>query len=179
DDIKGYNNRFHELALMCLDLVTPKKKNIERYVRGILDRVKANITSSKPQNKRQEAAKAYVATPTRGKIWKKDAVEEAPTGTLEPTFLEDIFKKLSDAKALYFYQLRILIYAVAKLEFEEDPHEEPEEDHEEEPEEVLELEVDDEADWDEKMNEHELIFPIRKWALPNDHLLSLLTLRRR
>nr|GEV74801.1 hypothetical protein [Tanacetum cinerariifolium] len=48
DDIEGYNNRFHELALMCPDLVTPKKKNIERYVRGILDRVKANVTSSKP-----------------------------------------------------------------------------------------------------------------------------------
>ncbi|GJW00020.1 hypothetical protein Tco_1555271 [Tanacetum coccineum] len=30
DDIEGYNNRFHELALMCPDLVTPERKKIER-----------------------------------------------------------------------------------------------------------------------------------------------------
>ncbi|GKA83155.1 hypothetical protein Tco_0789903 [Tanacetum coccineum] len=48
DDIKAYNNRFHELSLMCLDLVTPKKKKIERYIRGLPERVKVNVTSSKP-----------------------------------------------------------------------------------------------------------------------------------
>ncbi|GJY56916.1 putative reverse transcriptase domain-containing protein, partial [Tanacetum coccineum] len=48
DDIEGYNNRFHELALMCPDLVTPEKKKIERYIRGLPERVKANVTSSKP-----------------------------------------------------------------------------------------------------------------------------------
>ncbi|GKA77360.1 putative reverse transcriptase domain-containing protein [Tanacetum coccineum] len=30
DDIKAYNNRFHELALMCPDLVPNEKKKIER-----------------------------------------------------------------------------------------------------------------------------------------------------
>ncbi|GJU69294.1 reverse transcriptase domain-containing protein [Tanacetum coccineum] len=34
DDIEGYNNHFHKLALVCLDLVTPEKK-IERYIRGL------------------------------------------------------------------------------------------------------------------------------------------------
>ncbi|GJR88431.1 hypothetical protein Tco_0212442 [Tanacetum coccineum] len=48
DDIEGYNNRFHELSLMCPDLVTPKNKKIERYIRGLPERVKANVTSSKP-----------------------------------------------------------------------------------------------------------------------------------
>nr|GEU44870.1 reverse transcriptase domain-containing protein [Tanacetum cinerariifolium] len=48
DNIEGYNNRFHELAMMCLDLVTPERKKIERYVRGLPERVKANVTSSKP-----------------------------------------------------------------------------------------------------------------------------------
>ncbi|GJW68700.1 putative reverse transcriptase domain-containing protein [Tanacetum coccineum] len=48
DYIEGYNNRFHELALMCPDLVTPEKNKIERYIRGLLERVKANVTSSKP-----------------------------------------------------------------------------------------------------------------------------------
>ncbi|GKA89915.1 putative reverse transcriptase domain-containing protein [Tanacetum coccineum] len=48
DDIEAYNNRFHELALMCPELVPTEKKNIERYVRGFPERIKGNITSSKP-----------------------------------------------------------------------------------------------------------------------------------
>ncbi|GKA62536.1 putative reverse transcriptase domain-containing protein [Tanacetum coccineum] len=48
-DIKGYNNRFHELALMCPELVTLEKK-IKRYIRGLPKRIKANVTSSKPTN---------------------------------------------------------------------------------------------------------------------------------
>nr|GEW21815.1 reverse transcriptase domain-containing protein [Tanacetum cinerariifolium] len=89
DDIEGYKNRFHELALMYLYLVTPKKKKIEHYIRGLLERVNANVTSSKPtslhdainmawelveqlnqakaQNRRQEAKKAYVAAPAEGR----------------------------------------------------------------------------------------------------------------
>ncbi|GJS18135.1 hypothetical protein Tco_0412607 [Tanacetum coccineum] len=50
DDIKGYNNHFHGLALMCPDLVTPERKKIERYIRGLPEKVKANVTSSKPVN---------------------------------------------------------------------------------------------------------------------------------
>nr|GFA01473.1 hypothetical protein [Tanacetum cinerariifolium] len=50
DDIKGYNNRFHELALMCPDLVTPERKMIERYIRGLPKKVKVNVTASKPTN---------------------------------------------------------------------------------------------------------------------------------
>ncbi|GJX80955.1 putative reverse transcriptase domain-containing protein [Tanacetum coccineum] len=37
-----------KLALMCLDLVTPEKKKIERYIQGLPERVKENVTSSKP-----------------------------------------------------------------------------------------------------------------------------------
>ncbi|GJU92843.1 putative reverse transcriptase domain-containing protein [Tanacetum coccineum] len=48
DDIEAYNNRFHELALMCHELVPTEKKKIERYVHGFLERIKGNITSSKP-----------------------------------------------------------------------------------------------------------------------------------
>ncbi|GJS42693.1 hypothetical protein Tco_0567736 [Tanacetum coccineum] len=48
DDIVVYNNRFHELALICPDLVTPKKKKIERYIQGLPKKIKANVTSSKP-----------------------------------------------------------------------------------------------------------------------------------
>ncbi|GJW24641.1 putative reverse transcriptase domain-containing protein [Tanacetum coccineum] len=48
DNIEAYNNCFHELALTCPELVPTEKKKIERYVRGFLERIKGNITSSKP-----------------------------------------------------------------------------------------------------------------------------------
>ncbi|GKA72020.1 putative reverse transcriptase domain-containing protein [Tanacetum coccineum] len=48
DDIEAYNNHFHELVLMCPELVSTEKKNIEKYIRGFLDGVKGNVTSSKP-----------------------------------------------------------------------------------------------------------------------------------
>ncbi|GJT87486.1 putative ribonuclease H-like domain-containing protein [Tanacetum coccineum] len=48
DDIEAYNNRFHELALMCPDLVLTEKKKIERYIKEFPERIKGNITSSKP-----------------------------------------------------------------------------------------------------------------------------------
>nr|GEV81478.1 putative reverse transcriptase domain, ribonuclease H-like domain, aspartic peptidase domain protein [Tanacetum cinerariifolium] len=48
DDVEAYNNRFHGLTLMCPDLVTPERKKIERYIRGRPEKVKANITTSKP-----------------------------------------------------------------------------------------------------------------------------------
>ncbi|GKA11853.1 putative reverse transcriptase domain-containing protein [Tanacetum coccineum] len=39
---------FHELALMCPDLVPNEKKKVKRYIRGFPERIKGNITSSKP-----------------------------------------------------------------------------------------------------------------------------------
>ncbi|GJR71487.1 putative reverse transcriptase domain-containing protein [Tanacetum coccineum] len=39
---------FHELDLMCPELVPTKKIKIERYTRGFPERIKGNITSSKP-----------------------------------------------------------------------------------------------------------------------------------
>nr|GEV09982.1 reverse transcriptase domain-containing protein [Tanacetum cinerariifolium] len=48
DNIEAFNNRFHELDLMYLDLVPNEKKKIERYTRGFPERIKGNITSSRP-----------------------------------------------------------------------------------------------------------------------------------
>ncbi|GKB24927.1 hypothetical protein Tco_0864328 [Tanacetum coccineum] len=48
DDIEAYNNRFHKLALMCPELVPNEKKKIKRYIRGFLEGIKGNITSSRP-----------------------------------------------------------------------------------------------------------------------------------
>nr|GEW24964.1 putative reverse transcriptase domain-containing protein [Tanacetum cinerariifolium] len=52
DDIDGYTNYFHELAVTCPTLVTPEYKKIEqkieRYIWGLPERVQGNVTSSKP-----------------------------------------------------------------------------------------------------------------------------------
>nr|GEZ22251.1 hypothetical protein [Tanacetum cinerariifolium] len=48
DDIEAYNNRFHELALMCPELVPIEKKKVDRYIKGFPGRIKGNIISSKP-----------------------------------------------------------------------------------------------------------------------------------
>nr|GEV07180.1 putative reverse transcriptase domain-containing protein [Tanacetum cinerariifolium] len=85
DDIEAYNNRFHELALMCPDLVPNENKKIERYIKGFLKRIKGNITSARPitlheavnlarelveqANKRQETARAYATAPAEGKTY--------------------------------------------------------------------------------------------------------------
>ncbi|GJS03419.1 putative reverse transcriptase domain-containing protein [Tanacetum coccineum] len=84
DDINGYTNHFHELAVMCPTLVTHEYKKGKRYVWGLLDRIQGNVTSSKPvnvheaiymarefvdqsENQRHEAAKAYAVAPVEGK----------------------------------------------------------------------------------------------------------------
>ncbi|GJT23162.1 zf-CCHC domain-containing protein [Tanacetum coccineum] len=48
DDIEAYSNRFHELVLMCPELVPTESKKIGKYIRGFPERIKGNITSSKP-----------------------------------------------------------------------------------------------------------------------------------
>ncbi|GKF90158.1 putative reverse transcriptase domain-containing protein [Tanacetum coccineum] len=48
DDIKAYSNHFHELFLMCPELVSTESKKIEKYIRVFPKRIKGNITSSKP-----------------------------------------------------------------------------------------------------------------------------------
>ncbi|GJT11559.1 putative reverse transcriptase domain-containing protein, partial [Tanacetum coccineum] len=73
DDIEAYNNHFHDLALMCPELVPTKKKKIEKYVRGFPERIKGNITSSKPAtlhdviNMARELVEHAVQAPAEGR----------------------------------------------------------------------------------------------------------------
>ncbi|GKE72617.1 reverse transcriptase domain-containing protein, partial [Tanacetum coccineum] len=48
DDIEAYNNHFHELVLMCPELVPTENKKIEKYICRFPERIKGNITYSKP-----------------------------------------------------------------------------------------------------------------------------------
>ncbi|GJT45556.1 putative reverse transcriptase domain-containing protein [Tanacetum coccineum] len=78
DDIGAYSNRFHELVLMCPELVSTESKKIETYIRGFPERIKGNITSSKPAtlheaiNMARELVEQSVQAPVKGKIYARN-----------------------------------------------------------------------------------------------------------
>ncbi|GJX34818.1 putative reverse transcriptase domain-containing protein [Tanacetum coccineum] len=99
DDIEVYNNRFHELVLMCPDLVPNEKKKVERYIKGFPERIKGNITSARPttlhdainlarelvEQRRQETARAYAAAPAGLRVrFFAEPLQSATDATLHP-----------------------------------------------------------------------------------------------
>nr|GEX93192.1 hypothetical protein [Tanacetum cinerariifolium] len=73
DDIKAYSNRFHKLVLMCPELMFTEKKKIKKYIRGFPERIKGNITYSKPAtlhdaiNMARELVEQTVQAPAEGR----------------------------------------------------------------------------------------------------------------
>ncbi|GJU82518.1 putative reverse transcriptase domain-containing protein, partial [Tanacetum coccineum] len=55
-DVIGYNQRFQELALLCVRMFPEESDKIERYVGGLPDMIHGNIVASKPKTM-QEAVK--------------------------------------------------------------------------------------------------------------------------
>ncbi|GJT23653.1 reverse transcriptase domain-containing protein [Tanacetum coccineum] len=48
-DVIGYNQRFQELALLCVRMFREESDKIERYVGGLPDMIHGNIVASKPK----------------------------------------------------------------------------------------------------------------------------------
>ncbi|GJS28126.1 reverse transcriptase domain-containing protein [Tanacetum coccineum] len=48
-DVIGYNQRFQELALLCVRMFPEESDKIERYVGGLPDMINGNIVASKPK----------------------------------------------------------------------------------------------------------------------------------
>ncbi|GJY19040.1 reverse transcriptase domain-containing protein [Tanacetum coccineum] len=48
-DVIGYNQRFQELALLCVRMFLEESDKIERYVGGLPDMIHGNIVASKPK----------------------------------------------------------------------------------------------------------------------------------
>ncbi|GKF86679.1 reverse transcriptase domain-containing protein [Tanacetum coccineum] len=48
-DVIGYNQRFQELALLCVRMFPEESDKIERYVGGLPDMIHGNIIASKPK----------------------------------------------------------------------------------------------------------------------------------
>ncbi|GJS02652.1 putative reverse transcriptase domain-containing protein [Tanacetum coccineum] len=78
NDLKPYVRRFQELAVLCPNMVPNTEKLLEAFIGGLPRSIEGNVTASKPQtleeainiaqrlmdqNRRQEAVKAYAATP--------------------------------------------------------------------------------------------------------------------
>ncbi|GJR04465.1 putative reverse transcriptase domain-containing protein [Tanacetum coccineum] len=48
-DVRGYNQRFKELALLCARMFPEESDKIERYIGGLPDMIHGNIVASKPK----------------------------------------------------------------------------------------------------------------------------------
>nr|GEY45012.1 hypothetical protein [Tanacetum cinerariifolium]GEY71947.1 hypothetical protein [Tanacetum cinerariifolium] len=59
DNIVGYTDRFHELAVMYPTMVTPEYKKNKRYIGGLSKRINGNVTSSKPATTREAIHMAH------------------------------------------------------------------------------------------------------------------------
>nr|GEX94138.1 hypothetical protein [Tanacetum cinerariifolium] len=59
NDIDGYTNRFHELALLCPRMVEPEQVKVEQYIRGLSKNIRGDVTSSKPAGIDEVVRMAY------------------------------------------------------------------------------------------------------------------------
>ncbi|GJU64490.1 hypothetical protein Tco_1246325 [Tanacetum coccineum] len=50
---------FNELALMCPRMVEPKRVKVDAYIRGLIDNIKGEVTSSKPANLNEAVRMAH------------------------------------------------------------------------------------------------------------------------
>ncbi|GKF91669.1 reverse transcriptase domain-containing protein, partial [Tanacetum coccineum] len=48
-DVIGYNQRFQELALLCVRMFPKESDKIERYVGGLPDMIHRSVVASKPK----------------------------------------------------------------------------------------------------------------------------------
>ncbi|GJV11714.1 hypothetical protein Tco_1353255 [Tanacetum coccineum] len=51
--------RFNELALICLRMVEPERVKVDAYIWGLTDNIKGEVTSSKPANLNEAVCMAY------------------------------------------------------------------------------------------------------------------------
>ncbi|GJU68196.1 reverse transcriptase domain-containing protein [Tanacetum coccineum] len=77
-DVIGYNQRFQELALLCVRMFPEESDKIERYVGGLPDMIHGNIVASKPKTM-QEAVVKWATELMDNKsahCWKDNAREQ-------------------------------------------------------------------------------------------------------
>ncbi|GKD27045.1 putative reverse transcriptase domain-containing protein [Tanacetum coccineum] len=58
-DVVAYTQRFNELALMCPRMVEPERVKVDAYIRGLMDNIKGEVTSSKPADLNEAVRMAH------------------------------------------------------------------------------------------------------------------------
>nr|GEZ43141.1 putative reverse transcriptase domain-containing protein [Tanacetum cinerariifolium] len=63
-DVVTYTHKFNELALMCPRMIQSEQVNVDAYIQGLTDNIKAEMTSSKPADvneavKQEEVGEAH------------------------------------------------------------------------------------------------------------------------
>ncbi|GJT65881.1 hypothetical protein Tco_1017361 [Tanacetum coccineum] len=53
-DVLGYNQRFQELALLCIRMFPGESDKIERYVGGFPDMIHSSVVASKPKTMQED-----------------------------------------------------------------------------------------------------------------------------
>nr|GEY26660.1 hypothetical protein [Tanacetum cinerariifolium] len=103
NDLKTYFRRFQELTVLCPNMVSDIKKLLEAFIGDLPRSIKGNVTASKlqtleeaisiaqrlmDQNRRQEAVKAYAATPAENN--RREENRRYPSSQIPDVFLEDL-----------------------------------------------------------------------------------------
>ncbi|GJV82372.1 putative reverse transcriptase domain-containing protein [Tanacetum coccineum] len=73
-DVVKYNQRFQELALLCVRMFPEGSDKIERYVGGLPDMIHGNIVASKPKTMQEAIEMATLSDGKRESVpWRKDS----------------------------------------------------------------------------------------------------------
>nr|GEW40764.1 reverse transcriptase domain-containing protein [Tanacetum cinerariifolium] len=59
-NIAAYTQTFHELVLLCLEVVPTEKKKVEAYIKGLPENIKGETTSSQPVNMNEVVRIAHI-----------------------------------------------------------------------------------------------------------------------
>ena len=87
-DNLAYNNRFHELSLLCPDIVTPWVRCLERYTDGLPPLIRDSVLSSKPTNLTEAIQMAATLTEGHvraGTLTRKGSKKGETKSSSEPT----------------------------------------------------------------------------------------------
>nr|GEY19319.1 hypothetical protein [Tanacetum cinerariifolium] len=49
NDVRGYTQRFQELALMCTKLISNETEKVDKYISGLPDNIHGNVMSARPK----------------------------------------------------------------------------------------------------------------------------------
>ncbi|GJT42076.1 reverse transcriptase domain-containing protein [Tanacetum coccineum] len=83
-DVIGYNQRFQELALLCVRMFPEESDKIERYVGGLPDMIHESVVASKPKTMQEATEIATELMDKRIRTFVERTGEKKPYGGSKP-----------------------------------------------------------------------------------------------